>query len=173
MIDVILEAYWETGTEGVYWAVEDYAKMGEYLRVNPTTGRPEIRHKNPYAGLIILQAGHRLRIYADHARSTVLWQNTIDPETISYRQFYPWIATYFNSSGTELVDFEGCQEALRRFGFEPAKTNTLAQCAKLARTYFTRQVAGGMYCHWLQRDVEPDIWADWFSRKLPACLEAD
>ena len=167
---VLLETYWEEGVEEVYWAVEDLAPMGEGLRRSPRTGRPQIYYRNPYAGLIMLEAGHELTIYADYAENQILWQGTVQPETRTNRHLLPWISPYFNESQTELLDLVGCQTALRYYGFGLDRTATAAQCRRLAQTYCTRQLAAGLACHWLQKGVDPDEWADWFSRKLPATL---
>ena len=171
MREVILEAYWETGTEGVYWAVEDVSLMGAYEVVDPHLNRTRTCYRTPYAGLVMLEAGHRLRVYADEARDKNLWTGVIAPETSTHRRIYPWLSKFFDPAEQNLLQLTECQDALRSYGFSTSQTRSRAQCTAIVRHYFTQQVAGGMYCHWLQPGVEPNVWADWFSRKLPSILE--
>lgn len=57
----LLEPYFETGTEGVLWAIIDDKKKG-------------------YDSLNILKKGDMLAVFADAKRETVLWQGVVDLE---------------------------------------------------------------------------------------------
>lgn len=61
------DAYWETGTEGVFWAILDQEK-------------PE------YDGLYILKPGDRLTIFDRSDTSKVLWSGVVDLEYESKQQ---------------------------------------------------------------------------------------
>lgn len=65
---VNLEAYFETGCEGTYWAVYDPTKTG-------------------YDGLIILEEGDKLVIPGK-------WEGIIEKDLTSNRAFYHWAAPF-------------------------------------------------------------------------------
>ena len=62
------EAYWETGTEGVFWTVQD-AKC-----------------PNSYEGLNILENGDYLTIFDKGEESKILWRGRIALESESHRE---------------------------------------------------------------------------------------
>jgi hypothetical protein len=62
------EAFWETGTEGVFWAVQDEA------------------HPAGYDGLHILENGDYLTIFDRVDRSKILWRGEIILEFESHRE---------------------------------------------------------------------------------------
>ena len=70
MIRGRLESYWETGTEGVRWALEEDGKPG-------------------YDGLHALRDGDRLTVYADDEGNTVLWEGVVELEYKRLWRPYP------------------------------------------------------------------------------------
>lgn len=71
----LLEAFFETGTEGVIWSVYDEAKI-------------DADGKRSYEGLHPLKKGDILKVFADVARSEVLWEGVVDLET--ERNYHPY-----------------------------------------------------------------------------------
>lgn len=70
MIRGRLENYWETGTEGVRWALVEDGKPG-------------------YDGLHALRDGDRLTVYAGDEDGTVLWEGVVELEYERLWRPYP------------------------------------------------------------------------------------
>lgn len=100
-----LNPYFETGTEGVIWSLnEDY--------------------KNGYDALVILEAGDELTVFDNYGN-------------IEYR-------------GIVTPDYEMCLTTSR---FNPAHV---------------QPSVGGLWVHWLQSGLEPNLWLSYFTRNCRA-----
>lgn len=67
VIDGVLDAFFETGTEGVIWSVYDESRNDE-------------NGYRSYDGLHCLEKGDILTVFNDKARKDVLWRGTVDLE---------------------------------------------------------------------------------------------
>lgn len=104
-----LDAFWETGTEGVIWSVYEDGKEG-------------------YDGLHPIRQGDRLRILEG---DEVLWEGEVDQDK----------ETNWTAFENPLVEGDGQQCVLNH------------------------------WVHWLQRGVDPEVWAGWFFEEKRAELE--
>lgn len=117
---------------------------GAYWSVYDTT-------KEGYEGLITLEDGMKIRIPGK-------WEGTIKKDRDTNRQWFRRCKEY--------VDKEDYRAMLESFGYETVELSN-SDCEELARSNHMQQVAGGYWCHWVQEGVDPDVWAEWFIKKLP------
>jgi hypothetical protein len=106
--------------------------------------------KSGYDGLIQLSEGMKINILG-------IWEGTIKRDTTSNRHWYEWCEEYLPTN-----DYRGM---LERIGWNTKELSD-ARCKLYAWEYYSQQVAGGYYCHWLQEGVDADEWASWFINEL-------
>jgi hypothetical protein len=70
-----LEAFWETGTEGVLWSFHEDGKPG-------------------YDGLHVLEKGDLLRVFNDASRQDVVFEGAIDLEYENRKRPFPYNPKY-------------------------------------------------------------------------------
>lgn len=70
----ILFPHFETGTEGVYWALQDFNFMSEPSEWQKAHG---VTKAWDYAGLVILESGDKLTVFDDENK-TIVWQGVVE-----------------------------------------------------------------------------------------------
>lgn len=109
--------------------------------------------KEGYEGLITLDNGDRLII------PSVNFDALIDKDLTSHRIWFKHYNTYvINKDFRGLLENEGWV----------TKEMSNEQCYQNAVDSFSQQTAGSYYCHWLQKNVDRNLWAYWFDQELPA-----
>ncbi len=78
----ILDAFFETGTEGVLWALQDEKHISTDAKGNPAWS---------YDGLNILKNGDLLTVFADNKRDVVLWRGVINLDPNTNRQQFEFV----------------------------------------------------------------------------------
>lgn len=135
---VKLEAFFETGTEGVHWSVYDPTKKG-------------------YEGLIPLNEGDKL-IIPD------VWEGIIQKDREESRAWYHWAGPYARKNQWKEMYLHFTKGYEEPWLAEATEEEIKETC----KSMFSQQQAGGMWCHWVQKDVDPDLWCSWFMKELDA-----
>ena len=104
-----------------------------------------------YDALINLNEG-------DYIQIKDTWSGCIIYDTESYKQWYYWARPYAAAG-----DWKGL---CNHFDHVWPEDWTLNDYKENAEQCFKQQMAGNMWCHWLQAGVHPDLWAQWFKDGL-------
>ncbi len=109
--------------------------------------------KTGYDGLISLSNGDRLII------PSVNFDQVINKDKESGKEWYYWCRPYIKKE-----DYRGLLESRHWV----TKEMSDEECKQDCFNSFRQQVAGGYFCHWIQKDVNPNLWAQWFRDELDA-----
>ena len=148
------EAFCETGTEGTHWCLYDNTKNG-------------------YSGLVDIEEGDYLTILTPDG-TQIVWQGIIEKDTSTNRIVYPYYSRFLNEpcpeefkkhlikiNGLNSMPYEKLPQHCRELK-DHILTMTTSDCEKYIYKYHSQQLVRGLWVHWLQKDVYPDIWANYF-----------
>ena len=105
-----------------------------------------------YEGLVSLENGMEINIIGK-------WRGIISMDYDSHKQYLHTINRHLNNG-------KSFRDILHLYNYLTVEMSN-KECEDLVKQNFAQPVAGGYYCHWTQRGVDPDEWASWFKQELP------